>query len=297
MAGDRYIVRRFSPLLTIGGGEILDPSPLRSKRSEKLRDLRVFELGSLGERLSLKVLHSGLNGLTQSDIEGWIKAEIPEIQKVINALVSSGSLIRCEGRYLHKDVFDGFSARIVSILSGFHKENPLKPGMQKETLRAAFRNIDPKLFEAMLGLGGKAAVEKEIVRLKTFTISLSDDKKLLKDKIRNVLEQAEFQPHSSDELAQAITLKKTEVDELLKIMASEKSLVRINDSLYIPMSNYMKMMERLRTFFSKKNEMTVGEFRDILKTTRKYALPFLEYLDSNKITLRVGEIRKFLLKK
>jgi selenocysteine-specific elongation factor len=57
------------------------------------------------------------------------------------------------------------------------------------------------------------------------------------------------------------------------------------------------MVEGLKNFFSKKNEMTVGEFRDILGTTRKYALPFLEYLDSNKITLRVGEVRKFLLKK
>jgi selenocysteine-specific elongation factor len=296
MAGDRYIVRRFSPLLTIGGGEVLDPSPLRRKRSEKLQDLKVFEQGGLAEKLSLKILHGGLNGLSQSDIEGWIRAEVPEIQKEINSLSAAGRLIRCEGMLLHKEVFDGFSGRVVSALSGFHKENPLKPGMMKETLRAAFRGIDPKLFEVLLGLVGQAAVEKEIVRLRTFTISLSDDKKILKDKIRNVLEQAEFQPPSNDELAQAVVLKKTEVNELLKIMASEKSLVRINDSLYIPMTNYVKMMERLKAFFSKKNEMTVGEFRDMLGTTRKYALPFLEYLDSNKVTLRVGEVRKLLKK-
>jgi selenocysteine-specific elongation factor len=80
-------------------------------------------------------------------------------------------------------------------------------------------------------------------------------------------------------------------------MASEKSLVRINDSMYIPAANYEHMIESLGKFFSSKNEMTVGEFRDILGTSRKYALPFLEYLDSNKITLRVGEVRKFLVKK
>ncbi len=296
MAGDRYIVRRFSPLLTIGGGEVLDPSPLRRKRSEKLHDLKIFEQGGLAEKLSLKVLHGGLNGLSQSDIEGWISAEVPEIQKEINSLSAAGRLIRCEGRLLHKEVFDGFSGKVVSSLAGFHKENPLKPGMMKETLRAAFRGIDQKLFETLLGLVGQATVEKEIVRLKTFSISLSDDKRVLKDKIRNVLEVAEFQPPSNDELAQAVTLKKAEVNELLKIMASEKSLVRINDSLYIPMTNYVKMMERLKAFFSKKNEMTVGEFRDMLGTTRKYALPFLEYLDSNKITLRVGEVRKLLKK-
>ncbi len=79
-------------------------------------------------------------------------------------------------------------------------------------------------------------------------------------------------------------------------MASEESLVRINDSLYIPVTSYHDMMDRVKTFFDTKDEMTVSEFRDILGTSRKYAIPFLEYLDSNKITLRVGEVRKLLLK-
>jgi selenocysteine-specific elongation factor len=79
-------------------------------------------------------------------------------------------------------------------------------------------------------------------------------------------------------------------------MVKEGSIVRINDSMYITSSVYRKMIENLKEFFSRKPEMTVAEFRDILVTTRKYALPFLEYLDSNKITLRIGDIRKLLLK-
>jgi selenocysteine-specific elongation factor len=110
------------------------------------------------------------------------------------------------------------------------------------------------------------------------------------------LEQADFQPPSKDELAKSVSIKPQEAGELLRIMASEKYLVRINDLIYIPAGNYDMMMDRLRNFFSTKKEMTVGDFRDMLGTSRKYALPFLEYLDSNKITLRVGEVRKFLLK-
>jgi selenocysteine-specific elongation factor len=87
-----------------------------------------------------------------------------------------------------------------------------------------------------------------------------------------------------------------ELDELLKIMASEGNLVRINDSLYLSSASYKKMIESLKGFFKTKPEITVGEFRDILGTSRKYALPFFEYLDSNKITLRVGDVRKFLIK-
>jgi selenocysteine-specific elongation factor len=79
-------------------------------------------------------------------------------------------------------------------------------------------------------------------------------------------------------------------------MVKEESLVRISDSMYLASSAYNKMIAALKNLFSKKPEMTVAEFRDILGTTRKYALPILEYLDSNKVTLRVGDVRKFLLK-
>jgi selenocysteine-specific elongation factor len=297
MAGDRYIVRKFSPLVTIGGGSILDTTPGRRRKDERLSDLVVLERGGLKEKLSLKIRQSGLNGITQDELTGWIKAEIPDIRTEVNALIKEGLAISCEGRIIHKDASDDFIKKAVSAAGSFHKANPLKPGMPKEELRAVFSGLDQKLFEAILGRVDQIVIEKELLRLKTFRISLSEDKKVLKDKILKVLEQSEFQPPSKEELAVAVSIKPQETGELLKIMASEKSLVRINDSLYIPMSNYTKMIEGLQKFFSSKNEMTVGEFRDILKTSRKFALPFLEYLDSNKITLRVGEVRKFLAKR
>jgi len=296
MAGDRYIVRKFSPLITIGGGSILDTSPGRRRKDERVRDLEILEKGSLKEKLLLKIRHSGLNGTTQDELIGWIRAETPDIRTEVNALIKEGQAISCEGRAIHKDSFDDFAKKAVMAVAGFHKTNPLKTGMSKEELRAVFTGLDQRLFEAMLDRVDQIVIEKDLLRLKTFRISLSEDKKILKDRILKVLEQAEFQPPSKDELAAAVSIKPQETGELLKIMASEKSLVRINDSLYIPAGNYTKMIEGLHKFFSSKSEMTVGEFRDILKTSRKYALPFLEHLDSNRITLRVGEVRKFLKK-
>ena len=296
MAGDRYIIRRFSPLLTIGGGEILDISPRRTKRDRKIDDLRIFEQGGLKEKLSLKILQSRLNGITQDELIGWVGAEIPEIRSAINSLSKYNLIIHSEGRIIHKDVFEEFSKRAVSTLGAFHKENPLKPGIAKEALRAIFKGLDPRIFEALLRLVKDIMIEKDILRLNTFKISLSEDKKVIKEMILKVLEQSGFQPPSKDDLAKSVSIKPQEANELLKIMASEKSLVRINDSIYIPMAGYEKIIDGLEDFFSTRNEMTVGEFRDILKTSRKYALPFLEYLDSNRITMRVGEVRKFLKK-
>ena len=296
MAGDRYIIRKFSPLVTIGGGSILDTIPGRRRKDGLAGDLEILERGSLKEKLSLKIRQRGLSGITQDELIGWIKAEIPEIRTEVNGLIKEGLAISCEGRLIHKDAFDDFTKKAVSAAGAFHKNNPLKPGMSKEELRAVFRGVEQKLFELMLDRIDQIVIEKELLRVKTFRISLSEDKKAIKEKILKVLEQSEFQPPSKDELAGEVSIKPQEAGELLKIMASEKSLVRINDSLYIPTSNYTKMIEGLEKFFSAKSEMTVGEFRDILKTSRKYALPFLEYLDSNKITLRVGEVRKFLKK-
>lgn len=297
MAGDRYILRRFSPLLTIGGGEILDTSPVRRKKEEKIEDLKVFKDGDLGDKISLKILQSGLNGLTQDDLIGWIRAEVPDIKSALTSFIKAGTLLNFEDRIIHQKVFDDFSGKVTNTLTGFHKDNPLKQGMPKELLRAVFKGIDQRTFESMLGTVKGVISERELVRLETFKISLSEDKKVLKDKILNILDKTEFQPPSREELAGTVTVTKDEIAELLKIMSSEKTIVRINDSVYISMTNYNNMMDRLKSFFDKKPEMSVSEFRDVLDTSRKYAIPFLEYLDSNKITLRVGGVRKFLGRK
>ena len=118
----------------------------------------------------------------------------------------------------------------------------------------------------------------------------------MKNRILEALDSAFFQPPTKEELSKTLAINNKELGELLKIMASEGNLTRINDSLYLSSINYKKMIDGLKAFFRTKPEMTVGDFRDILSTSRKYALPFLEYLDSNKITLRIGDIRKLLIK-
>lgn len=296
MAGDRYIIRRFSPLMTIGGGEILDTSPRRRKRAEGYDDLAVFEEGTLQDKIHMKVRNSGLGGILQTELEGWINAELHEIGGAAEALVDEGSLIRCHNRLVDKGVFDTFSQKVVSTLAEYHTRNPLRQGMSREAVRAIFKGLDQRMFEELLSSVYDVVSDKEMLRLATFNVSFDDDMVRLEEQIRRSLAEASFQPPTKDELGKKLSIKLKELDELLKIMVSKELLVRINDSLYLTAETYENMMSRLRKFFQKKGEMSVGEFRDILGTSRKYALPFLEYLDSNRITLRVGDVRKFLLK-
>jgi selenocysteine-specific elongation factor len=210
-------------------------------------------------------------------------------------LRKNGILLIIEDVLIHKTFFDHFREKVLQTLRNFHAKNPLKPGIQKEELRAAFK-IDPRLFSGLTASLKDVVMEKEIIRLKTFSTVLSQAEETQKSKILDLLQKNEFQPPSKEELSQSLKLDQKHLSDILKLMVKEGSLVRISDSMYLTSSAYNKMIEGLRNFYNKKAEMTVAEFRDILGTTRKYALPILEYLDSTKITLRVGDVRKLLLK-
>jgi selenocysteine-specific elongation factor len=295
MSGDRYIIRRFSPVETIGGGEIFDPSPPKRRQKDIAETLATFEKGNLGDKISLKVLQSGLNGISTMALDGWIKAEIPAIRESIEILREKGLIFNIEDVLIHKTFFDSFREKVLQILKNFHVKNLLKPGMPKEELRVSL-NIEPRLFGGLITALKDVVMEKEIIRLRTFSTVLSQAEETLKAKILDLLQKGGFQPPNKEELSQSLKLDQKHLSDILKLMVKEGSLMRINESMYLTSSVYNDMIKALKDFFSKKSEMTVAEFRDILATTRKYALPILEYLDSNKITLRVGDIRKLLLK-
>jgi selenocysteine-specific elongation factor len=295
MSGDRYIIRRFSPVDTIGGGEVLDPSPPKRKQKDIVENLIIFEKGSLLEKISLKVQQSGLYGISTMAIEGWIKAETPAIKDLIEKLREKGLIMNIEDVLIHKTLFDVFREKVTQTLKDFHAKNPLKPGMSKEELKVKL-NMEPKLFTGLITFLKDVVTEKEIVRLKTFSTVLSQAEESLKAKIVELLQKGGFQPPMKEELSQSLKLDQKHLSDILKLMVKEGTLVRISDSMYLTASVYNEMIGKLKDFFRKKPEMTVAEFRDILATTRKYALPILEYLDSIKVTLRVGDIRKLLLK-
>ena len=295
LSGDRYIVRSFSPLNTIGGGEILDPHPIKRRKKTGIDDLTVFEKGDLKGKIETKVKRSHFHGCPVSEVEGWILADLPELKAAIAQLLKQGVLKQVQDILLHRDGISSFSDALKAILEKFHRENPLKPGMPKEELRAKIR-IDQRVFNSLASMTGDVAIEKDMLRLKDFKVSLSHADEGTKDRILTALTKGGFLPPVKTELAQQLSVTEKELNDHLILLAKEGLIVKINASIYLTREQYDKMIILLKDFFSKKTEITVADFRDVLGTSRKYALPFLEYLDSGKITLRVGDIRKFMLK-
>ncbi len=293
LSGDRYIIRRFSPLETIGGGEILDPYPVRRRKKAGIDDLVVFKKGTLKEKIETKVRRAHFNGCTVSEIEGWVQGNIPEINAGVEQLLEEGILVRSRDVLFHRDGFKAFREALLSALSRFHKDNPLKSGMSKEELKV--KVLTPH-FSSLASLVEDVVVDKEMLRLRSFKVALSSVDEDSKNRILSVLDKDGFQPPLKAELVRQLSISARELDDLIKLLTREGALVRINDSLYITGKQYDKMIALMKDFYLKKPEMTIAEFRDILGTTRKYALPLVEYLDSHRITLRVGDIRKLMLK-
>ena len=200
-----------------------------------------------------------------------------------------------ENILIHSVAVNSIKAGIDKILNAFHKQNSLKTGMPKEEVRAQLK-IDQKIFNALTATMNNVVMDKDLMRLSSFKVSLSEVDKGIEAKILNMLEQSGFQPPLKEEIAKALNLQQKQLDDILKLMAKQGSLVRVNETMYITKAVYEEIINALKDFFSKKKEMTVAEFRDSLNTSRKYALPILEYLDTQRITMRVGDVRKFLAK-
>jgi selenocysteine-specific elongation factor len=294
-SGDRYIIRRFSPLETLGGGEVLDPSPVRRKRKDGIQDLSVLHTGSLDEKLALKIEKAGPTGISSQALEGWINADLPAMQNAINGLRQSGLIMKHEEILIHKHAFDLLNNRVRSMLKAFHKEHPLKPGMPKEEVRTLL-NSDPRLFNFLLASLKDVVVDKDLLRLKDFAVALSGAAEAHKARIIDLLTQGGFQPPTKTEMSEALKMDQKQITDILNILAKERSVVRVNESIYLSVTAYDRMINTLKSFFAKNPELTVAEFRDLLNTSRKFALPFLEHLDAARVTLRLGDARKFLLK-
>ncbi len=286
---DRFVIRRVSPLETIGGGVILDPYPVKRRYPELLKDLSILERGTLPEKLSIKILRSP-KGMTKKGLYGWINRELSEIEDALELLKRDGTVVEVDGLFYHSTYIQDLREKILGVLKEFHTKNPLKPGILKEELRTNL-NLDHKLFDFLIGIA-EIIREGEYLRLKDFKTAGIDPG--LKERILLEIRKGAFQPPLKEELAKRLEMDVRKLEDILKLLSQEGLLERINDSLYISRENLQELFRKLKIFFSTKKELSVSDFRDMLQTSRKYAIPLLEYLDSRKITMRVGDVRKLL---
>ncbi|MBF0465959.1 MAG: selenocysteine-specific translation elongation factor [Nitrospirae bacterium] len=292
MVNDRFIIRRFSPVETIGGGIVLDILP--PLRGKDMTSLEIYEKGTLEQKISEKIRRVAQSGFTRKQLHSWINEDVKQIDAAIEKLKKSSTIVEVSEILYHMEMIKALESKVATILKDFHKSNPLKAGISKDELCGKFKAVDSKAFFKILPSFPLLVSDKDIVRLKSFNPTLTADDENVRTAIVKMLKAAGFQPPLKDEIASKLSLKLNAITDILKLMASDGTVSRINDSIYLLKEDHSKMLTALKEFSKNKTEISVSEFRDLLQTSRKYALPFLEHLDGKKITMRIGEARKII---
>jgi len=191
VAGDRYIIRRFSPLVTMGGGEVLDPAPVRRKRTRIVEELGILHSGTLGQKISLRIASAGKSGMPMRLLAGWISADVDAVKKAVDALKNSGEIVQYEDLLLHGTALAGLQEKLREILGRYHRQNPLRPGMVKEEVRGQL-GLDPRLFSNLLNASSFVAAEQNLLRLKEFSVALSISEEEVTGRIIEALDRGGF---------------------------------------------------------------------------------------------------------
>jgi selenocysteine-specific elongation factor len=303
MRADRFIVRQFSPVITIGGGEVLDPLARRPTRKDsgRVTFLKILERGSREEILRAMVERNIL-GLGIEDIvpkTGWMQ---PEVRTTAENLAKAGAIrvVSAEPLLLLSEIqFQEFSKKLLTRVETFHQENPLLPGIPREELRASVgRRVRAETFRAALeelAKQNKVALQGELVKKAGTEIILTPEEAQAKKQIEQVFAKAGLAVPSVKEVLTQLAMDSRRAEKILQILLREKVLVRVSAELIFHKDALGQLPDLLQNYKKSKGErIGVPAFKELTGITRKYAIPLLEYLDRQRLTRRLGDERAIL---
>jgi selenocysteine-specific elongation factor len=308
MPGDRFIVRQFSPVTTIGGGSVLHNQPLRHRFGDPtvVPLLDTLEKGDSQVRLEWLVRQAGEAPLCELvSRTGWPPAEVLRVGRALaftNRLLPLGQPPEL---FVHEEHFRELAKRVIEQLEKFHTENPLVAGLPKEDLRSRTdtrSSLHPGLpsnllFNALLqalAAQGRIDVQGETVRLAGRRIQLTPEEQAAKDQISVAFEKRGLAVPSAPEVLAKLRIDRPRAEKLLQILLRENVLFKVTEDLIFHRSALQQLKEVLVRRKAQSNRINVAVFKEITGLSRKYAIPLLEYLDRERVTRREGDERIIL---
>jgi selenocysteine-specific elongation factor len=309
---DRFIVRQFSPLVTIGGGLVLDafPPARRLKQPDVATFLTTLTTGSPEEVLSARVKRRGVIGLALKNVPGEMNIPLEGARRLAER---TPDLVRCDQILVSETMFT-FTTRVtLRALEQFHNDNPLLPGVPREELldrasvisKAEVRErarIAPELFQRVLNyLAENKAIELsgELARLPGRGVVLKGEEVESKRIIEQAFASAGLQVPALHNVLAGLKVDKARAQKIVTLLLRDKVLVKISEELVFHQSALQDLRKQMANYKTKAGAATtvkidVGKFKEMTGVSRKYAIPLLEYLDRERITRRVGDERIIL---
>lgn len=300
---DRFIVRQFSPVTTIGGGRVLDPLARRPARKDsgRVKFLETLERGSPAEILEAMV-ERNTRGLGMREIvwrTGWMEAEV---ERAAEQLARAGAIRKVGAEpllLLSESGFQEVLKKLLGRLEAFHKENPLLPGIPKEQLRASVgRRVRAETFEAALGELGRQnqlVTQGELIKKPGAEITLTPEEQRAREQIEQAFRSAGLAVPAVQEVFRNLAMESRRAEKILQILLREKLLIRVSPELIFHREALGRLPGLLEKFKKARGErIGVPAFKELTGITRKYAIPLLEYLDRQRLTRRLGDERVIL---
>jgi selenocysteine-specific elongation factor len=296
LPGDRFIVRQFSPVLTIGGGVVLENDPPARVKDLEIRHdfLELLTDASRESTLQARVTAKGVGGLTVREAisqTGWSESEIiavsarcPDITNVHGVLIQEFalSLVR---------------KGLLATVEWFQKNNPLAAGVPKESLRERMVGVNRNVFAEVLDdavKNGVVAVAGDLVHLPGRGVVMKDEEAESRKAIERAFASAGLKVPALKDVLAGLKIDKIRAQKIVTLLLRERTLVKVSDELVFHRSALDQLRGALAAQKAKKPKIDVAGFKELTGVSRKYAIPLLEYLDRERVTKRVGDERIIL---
>jgi len=298
LRNDHYVLRSYSPVQTIGGGEILSALPVKRKRFSEtaLAELKSLHTGDLSQVIEVFVSSARFSGVRQDDLPFLTNTSRKKLDGTLQALLSQRKMTQYDregGLLIHSSFLQKARDEILETITRYHTDNPLRLGLPKEELRSRTEGArNPKLFNylmSQLNAEQVLVVEKDIVRLKDHRVTLAEDQEKTRKALEKLYRESGLQPPYFKEIKDKYA--GNTASEVIDVMVKEGVLVKVKEDLFFHKQALDDLQERIVDFLKAQGEMTTQQFKDITGTSRKYTIPLIEHFDRAQLTVRVGDNR------
>lgn len=299
--GDRYIIRFYSPMETIGGGMIINPNPVKHQRNngELIKSLNTLENGTVEERTEEFINEMSWQFPRAEKISVRANISLDEFNKALSTLEKAGKTIRLEEDIVISSAhFKAMREKSEKALKDYHEDNKFKKGMNIEEYKSkVFSGVN----EGIAGCIISCFAEKKVINIgeglvwaRDFKVQFDDSHSKVSAEIEKIYLEAGFiVPNKEDVL---LKVKDKNKNKIFSSMIENGMLIMVDKQLCFHKKTYEKALSILVAYIESKGAITLGEFRDLIGASRKYAMALLEHFDSKKITKKV-EDKRVLIKK
>ncbi len=300
LPGDRFLIRNYSPVFTIGGGKILDAVTRKYKRYDKqfIDYLSRLDSPRLHTRILARIDHAGVPGISQSDLIRQFPGEQEATGTELKRQLELGAIIETASATPHLislESWNAFKTGICNIISEYHHRKPLRPGILKEELRTTHPEqpeagiLNKALAE--LKSENRILIQEQLIKLPDFKINLTPDQKRLKQQLESIFMEAGYTGIKLTDVSDQIDAPAKDIESLFQLLLDQAELIRLPGGLIFHKTIMEDIIRTTRELIQSEGAITVGRFRDALGISRKQAVPLLEQLDRMRITRRSGDQR------